>query len=125
MYINLCSAQWPFTVGLQDFKSLVDSSVNSNDIIVAPETYFSESPGFLINSFQESPFLLSLKDYLNKNNSQLISGVQFYKLYNSSLDKSKTSNYIKDSLWIDVFNSSFLISKNQEPQIYHKSKLVK
>ena len=109
---------------LQDFKSFVDSSVNSNDIIVAPETYFSESPGFIINSFQESPFLLSLKDYLNKKNAQLLSGVQLYKLYNSSLNKSKTSNYIKDSLWIDVFNSSFLISKNQKPQIYHKSKLV-
>ena len=109
---------------LQDFKSFVDSSVNSNDLIVAPETYFSESPGFLINSFQESPFLLSLKDYLKKKNSQLLSGVQFYKLYNSSLNKSKTSNYIKDSLWIDVFNSSFLISKNQKHQIYHKSKLV-
>ena len=37
---------------------------------------------------------------------------------------SKSSNLIKDSVWIDVYNSSFLISSNQKPQIYHKSKLV-
>ena len=109
---------------LQDFKSLVDSSVKSSDVIIAPETYFSESPGFLIDRFHESPLFLSLNDYLNKKNSQLLSGIQFYKIYNSSLKKSETSNYIKDSLWIDVYNSSFLISKNQNPQIYHKSKLV-
>ncbi len=109
---------------LQDFKSLVNSFGESSDIIVAPETYFSESPGFLINKFKESAFLLSLKNYLNNNNTQLLSGVQFYELYNSSSEKSETSNYIKDSLWIDVYNSSFLISSNQNPQIYHKSKLV-
>ncbi len=110
---------------IEDFKKLVNSNNDSFEIIIAPETYFSESPGYPINKFEENPFLIILKDYLNKkNNPNLLSGIQFYKLYYSSKDKTKSSNLIKDSVWIDVYNSSFLISSNQKPQIYHKSKLV-
>ena len=38
------------------------------------------------------------------------------------LSKSETSNYIKDSIWIDIYNSSFINSDLR--QVYHKSKLV-
>ncbi len=50
--------------------------------------------------------------------------MKFYQLYNSSKEKTKTSNYVRDSIWFDIYNSSFLISNTQIPQIYHKSKLV-
>ena len=110
---------------IYDFKDLINSTNYSSDIIIAPETYFSESPGLLIDKFKESGFIVILKNYLNeKNNTQLLSGIQFYKLYNSSKEKTKTSNYVRDSLWVDIYNSSFLISKTKNPQIYHKSKLV-
>lgn len=110
---------------IDDFKNLVNSNNDSSDLIIAPETYFSESPGFLTDRFEDSAFLIILKNYLNKkNNTQLLAGIQFYQLYNSSKEKTKTSNYVRDSIWFDIYNSSFLISNTQIPQIYHKSKLV-
>ena len=109
---------------INDFKDLINTTNYSSEIIIAPETYFSESPGLLIDKFKESNLMIILKNYLNEKNTQLLSGIQFYKLYNSSKEKTKTSNYVRDSLWVDVYNSSFLISKIKSPQIYHKSKLV-
>ena len=109
---------------INDFKDLINTTNYSSEIIIAPETYFSESPGLLIDNFKESNLMIILKNYLNEKNTQLLSGIQFYKLYNSSKEKTKTSNYVRDSLWVDVYNSSFLISKIKSPQIYHKSKLV-
>ena len=109
---------------LNDFKNLVDSNDYSPEIIIAPETYFSESPGISINNFNQSTFTKALTDYLKKNNTQLLSGIQFYKLYDSSEEKSETSNFVRKNLWIDIYNSSFLISNSKSPQIYHKSKLV-
>jgi apolipoprotein N-acyltransferase len=109
---------------INDFKDLISTTNYSSEIIIAPETYFSESPGLLIDKFKESNLMIILKNYLNEKNTQLLSGIQFYKLYNSSKEKTKTSNYVRDSLWVDVYNSSFLISKIKSPQIYHKSKLV-
>ena len=109
---------------INDFKDLINTTNYSSEIIIAPETYFSESPGLLIDKFKESNLMIILKNYLNEKKTQLLSGIQFYKLYNSSKEKTKTSNYVRDSLWVDVYNSSFLISKIKSPQIYHKSKLV-
>ena len=110
---------------INDFKDLVNSSNYSSEIIIAPETYFSESPGYPIDSFEESAFLITLKSYLNKKNkSDLLSGIQFYQVYYGEDEKTKSSNLVRDSIWIDVFNSSFFISNNQRTKIYHKSKLV-
>ena len=108
---------------LEDFENLINNNDSLGNLIIAPETYFSESPGFQIDQFENTPFYSILNSFL-KNKSQLLSGIQFYKIYNSFKSKSKTSNYIKDSIWIDIYNSSFLFSNLSEPQIYHKSKLV-
>lgn len=107
---------------LKEFKDITRDDVFNNRIIFTPETYFSESPGYSLNNFFDSSFYNNLNSYLNNKNSELISGIQFYKIYNSVLSKSETSNYIKDSIWIDIYNSSFINSDLR--QVYHKSKLV-
>ena len=108
----------------KNFKSWVRNDIGTNKLIIAPETYFSESPGYEIDDFTKIEFTKSLKSFLIENNSQLLSGIQFYKLYDSKELKTETSNLIKNNLWIDVYNSSFFMSKQNIPQIYHKSKLV-
>ena len=55
-------------------------------------------------------------------NSKILSGIQFYKTYNSNETKTITSNYIRENLWVDIYNSSFINSEKK--QVYHKSKLV-
>lgn len=107
---------------LKEFKDISRDDVFNNRIIFTPETYFSESPGYSLNNFFDSSFYNNLNSYLNNKNSELISGIQFYKIYNSVLSKSETSNYIKDSIWVDIYNSSFINSDLR--QVYHKSKLV-
>ena len=107
---------------LKEFKDITRDDVFNNRIIFTPETYFSESPGYSLNNFFDSSFYNNLNSYLNNKNSELISGIQFYKIYNSVLSKSETSNYIKDSIWVDIYNSSFINSDLR--QVYHKSKLV-
>lgn len=34
------------------------------------------------------------------------------------------SNFLKDGLWYDDYNSAFLLNKKEEIALYHKSKLV-
>ena len=109
---------------LEDLKNWISDEIGGNTLIIAPETYFSESPGFVINDFYESRFTKSLSSFLKQNNSQLLSGIQFYSTYQSEKTKTITSNKIRDKLWIDVYNSSFFLSGFAKPQIYHKSKLV-
>jgi apolipoprotein N-acyltransferase len=109
----------------EDFKELVNSNIEPFDIIIAPETYFSESPGYPVEGFEDSPFIMALKSYLNvKNKSNLLSGIQFYQIYYDEINKTKSSNLLRDSIWIDFFNSSFFLAEENKPQIYHKSKLV-
>ena len=107
---------------LKEFKQTTNNEIFNNTIIFTPETYFSESPGYLISNFFETPFYQDLNSYLKSKNSQVISGIQFYKIYNSKLTKTNSSNYIRDSIWLDVYNSSFINSNLK--QVYHKSKLV-
>ena len=109
---------------LNQLGNWINNEIGSDKLIIAPETYFSESPGFLMESFNETEFTDSLRNILNKNNNQILSGIQFYKLYNDKNKRTETSNYLRENMWIDIFNSSFFISKNQDTQIYHKSKLV-
>ena len=107
---------------LQEFKETTKSTKYNNQLIITPETYFSESPGYSLNDFFDTSFYKNLDNYLIDKNSEILSGIQFYKIYNSSKTKTKSSNYIKDSIWIDIYNSSFINSNKN--QIYHKSKLV-
>ena len=107
---------------LQEFKKTTKDEKFNNKLIITPETYFSESPGYSLNNFFNSQFYKDLDIYLKEKKSEIISGIQFYKIYNSSKTKTKSSNYISDSTWVDIYNSSFINSK--ENQIYHKSKLV-
>ena len=109
---------------LEDFKNWISNEIGGNKLFIAPETYFSESPGIIIDDFLDSEFTNSLSSFLMQNNSQLLSGIQFYKIYQSEKTKTITSNKIRDNLWIDVYNSSFFVSGYAKPQIYHKSKLV-
>jgi len=107
---------------LDEFKKTTSNNNFDNKLIITPETYFSESPGYPLDTFFNTPFYRELNSYLNNKNSEILSGIQYYKVYNSSLNKTITSNYVRDSLWVDIYNSSFMNSNKK--QVYHKSKLV-
>ena len=94
--------------------------------IIAPEGYFDDGLGLNLKNFSNSKLKFKidefLKDYKNLN---LILGAQSYHIYPESENApTNTSNRISDGRWIDFYNSAFHFRNNEEPQFYHKSKLV-
>ncbi|MBT3684599.1 MAG: apolipoprotein N-acyltransferase, partial [Cryomorphaceae bacterium] len=110
------------------FKDLTNEELRTNqyDFVITPETYFSEGYGENVDYFKYSKLHDSLSNYLNDySNTNLISGIQFYKLYQNQIEKpSRTANLVREKLWIDYYNSSMNFSANKEFEYNHKSKLV-
>tara|TARA_B100000575_G_scaffold54069_1_gene40586 strand:+ start:17027 stop:18634 length:1608 start_codon:yes stop_codon:yes gene_type:complete len=110
------------------FKDLTLKDLNNKkyDFIITPETYFSEGYGENIDFFEYTKLYDSLNSYLSQfENTNLISGIQFYKLYqNQDKKPTKSANYVRDNLWIDYYNSSINLSSNKKFEFNHKSKLV-
>lgn len=110
------------------FKDLTNEELRANeyDFVVTPETYFSEGYGENVDYFKYSKLHDSLSNFLNDfSNTNLISGIQFYKLYQNQIEKpSRTANLVRDKLWIDYYNSSMNFSVNKDFEYNHKSKLV-
>ena len=110
------------------FKDLTNNELESTkyDFVIAPETYFAEGYGENVDYFQFTKLYDSLFNYFRKyENTNLISGIQFYKLYQNSIDKpSKSANFVRDKLWIDYYNSSINFSALKGFEYNHKSKLV-
>ncbi len=92
------------------------------DVIVTPETYFSEGAGTNLSLIEESKLYQDLLNVANSNNTQLLNGIQFYKTYAEN-DRTKTANRLNNGVWADFYNSAFL-TDSTGVHVYHKSKLV-
>ena len=101
-------------------------SANEYDFVFTSETYFSEGYGENVDYFRYTKLYDSLNNYLSQfNNTNLISGIQFYKLYQNQKEKpTKSANLVRDNIWVDYFNSSINMSANKDFEYNHKSKLV-
>ena len=101
----------------------IESELSENpDVIISPETYFSEGAGTNLSYIEESKLYQDLLYYANTNNTQLLNGIQFYKTY-AEKDRTKTANKLNNGTWADFYNSAFL-TDSKGVQVYHKSKLV-
>ena len=92
------------------------------DVIITPETYFSEGAGANLSLIEESKLYQDLLNFANRNNTQLLNGIQFYKTYAENY-RTKTANRLNNGVWADFYNSAFL-TDTTGVQVYHKSKLV-
>ena len=112
----------------ETFKELTFNKLKSDqyDFVIAPETYFSEGYGENVEYFEYTKLHDSLSNFLNEfKNTNLISGIQFFELYQNEEDKpSKTANFVRDNLWVDYYNSSINFSADQGFEYNHKTKLV-
>ena len=104
------------------FELIMPKLTPTTDLILAPETYFTEGFGSYLPSFKSSSLYQNIQEQINQIGTvQLMTGIQFYEVYSES-DKTKTSNQY-GSQWVDFYNSAFL-SGTDPLQVYHKSKLV-
>jgi apolipoprotein N-acyltransferase len=110
----------------QQYELLIHQTspeLNKNpDVIITPETYFSEGAGTNLSLIEDSKLYQDLLDYAKINNTQFLNGTQLYKTYLEE-DITKTANKLNNGVWVDFYNSAFL-TDTTGVQIYHKSKLV-
>ena len=106
-----------------DFISQITPELNKKpNLIVTPETYFSEGAGENLAKFEESKLFSDLLTLSNKFNTQFLHGIQFYNTYTIQ-NKTETANNLRNGNWADFYNSAFL-TDSTELNVYHKSKLV-
>lgn len=114
----------------EDFKRILitlssEKLSSKTSFLITPETYFTAASGFDIDTFENSQFNRSLKDFIaSYEKLNLITGTQFYKLHRTKNQPTATANKIGNNFWADFYNSAIQIAPNEKGNIYHKSKLV-
>jgi apolipoprotein N-acyltransferase len=102
-----------------------DQITDETHYIFTPETYFSAGFGAALKEFKTTPLYRKIDSLLEKNRDiQLISGIQSYSVYKTNKAPTLTANFIRDGVWVDFYNSALKMEHQQEPEFYHKSKLV-
>lgn len=103
---------------LADVK--MDSSV---DFVIAPETVFAKN--LRLDEFERSQAIYILKQFIAVYpNTNFLGGVAMIDFITDINTLNPQSNFLKDGLWYDDYNSAFLLNKKEEIALYHKSKLV-
>lgn len=96
---------------------------DSTQLVLAPETVFAD--GTKLSQFKNSDAYYYSKEITTKHpQANVLAGISFYE---TIYDKAKTtpqSNYYKEGLWFNDYNSAYLVNNTKQEQFYHKSKLV-
>ena len=99
----------------------IDDQVN---FIITPETVFAENIKLqdLPVSWEVSILRTLLSYYPNVN---WIAGASMIEFVRDKAQTTSQSNYLPDyGFWYNDYNSAFLLNRNAEVPLYHKSKLV-
>jgi apolipoprotein N-acyltransferase len=92
-------------------------------LILAPETVFADN--VRINQFNRLDFKLKLDTFVGENKQvNFLTGVSFIEFIYDRKKVSAKSNKLRDNVWYNDFNSAVMLTNEQAPQLYHKSKLV-
>ena len=105
---------------LRYLESILNDVKNRNSLVILPETYFSD--GSLISSLNYSTLIEGLKIIRERYETDILTGIELYEVFNDSSRVKKYSNRLENNRWLDLFNASIFISEDID--IYKKSKLV-
>lgn len=99
-------------------------STDETDFIIGPETVY-ENPYYWDEAkLKSNVFLNDMERFLlNYPKAQMVFGVSSFKVYNNPGEVTGTAR-TSDGLSYDRFNTALYLNRNNEVQIYHKSKLV-
>lgn len=97
---------------------------DKTEIVVAPETVFADGTRIGEFNFSDASFY-SNKLITKYQKLNFLGGVSFLKWIKNKNETNPQSNFYKKGLWYNDYNSAFLLNQEQQnPQFYHKSKLV-
>ena len=105
---------------LRYLESILNDVKNRNSLVILPETYFSD--GSFISSLNYSTLIEGLKGIRERYDTEILTGIELYDVFNDSSRVKKYSNRLENNRWLDLFNASIFISEDID--IYKKSKLV-
>lgn len=96
---------------------------NSTKLVIAPETVFAD--GTERTYFHQSFAYRYGEEILNRHpQTSFLSGISFYDLIRNKDSVKAQTNFMKPGLWLNDYNSAFMLSRNHQDQFYHKTKLV-
>ena len=110
---------------IERFTELADTQINDEtDFVVGPETFIPYN--LWLKTLTEDGGYKHLESYIKSKKSQpvLIAGMNGITEYGEGDTASITARTLKNGLVVDYFNSALQIEIGQNPQYYHKSKLV-
>ena len=108
------------------FLQLAASVSDENtDFIVGPETVF-ENPGYWNeNELKQNGFVREMRNFMYRyDHAEILFGVSSYKVYANKSEATLTARSFQDGTMYDRFNTAIFLDRNNDTQIYHKSKLV-
>ncbi|MDO4881604.1 MAG: apolipoprotein N-acyltransferase [Capnocytophaga sp.] len=92
------------------------------EFVITPETIFAEQIGIERIKSEVTDLQNFTLEYPKLN---FLCGASLYKITTDKKDINYQSNYIPErDFWLNYYNSAFLVNKNEEISLHHKSKLV-
>jgi apolipoprotein N-acyltransferase len=111
------------SIGELLIKLSEEKTTDSTKLILAPETVFAT--GTKLKEFKNSFAHFYGKELnIKYPNSNFLGGISFIELIKDEQKTTSQSNFYREGLWYNDYNSAFMINNSQEDQLYHKSKLV-
>lgn len=98
---------------------------NSVEFVLAPETVLSNRSSMM--EFKQSPAFSHLTSFVNTYpNAAILTGFDQIEIFPNSTPKSTTGNKFRntDEAWYESYNSALFLTNKQNPEVYHKMKLV-
>ena len=104
------------------FDLAAEKITEETDLVLCPETAISRPMNE--NKLEEEPALLAIKEFLRDNhNVNMLIGADSYRFFRE--ENSLAANYYESmDMWLESYNSAFLIDPNRPIQVYHKAKPV-
>ena len=93
--------------------------------VLAPETVFSNH--ITLEKFYRTEAYRNTNAYFsNYPKTAFLTGIDLYKVYPKSTPLSPTANHFRNTntSWYESYNAALFLAPNQNPKVYHKSKLV-
>lgn len=105
------------------FELIAQQRPLDSTVILAPETVFAD--GTRLEQFKVSSAYQFSRQVTNQYpHLSLISGISMYEIIRDSSQINKQTNYLKEGIWFNDYNSAFFAQGNLPIEFYHKSKLV-
>lgn len=117
-----------FNMGANEISSLMvelakESLTDSTKLLLLPETAIvGWMPETHLQNQRKVRIVLDL--FHEYPNLSIITGAETYELIYADAQPTATSDKVAEDVYRDNYNTALLLERYQEPEVYHKSKLV-